>query len=250
MAKSPDRHIPFEGAYNFRDLGGYRTTDGKTVKWRRLFRSDDLRTMTEADAARARELGVATVIDLREAYAGERDGDGPLAEPPVRYVSMPLVSDSSRALDKQIELGSLAAFYLWRLGQPAYGRRLVELIELISEPGVCPAVFHCTAGKDRTGVLAAMTLGVLGVEDDDIVRDYAMTDQFMPKVLERSRTNPNAEATASQQTAPSFTKEARAETMRAMLDGVKAEHGSVRAYLEKHGLDNALLQRLEDTLLE
>jgi len=131
-----DRHVPFEGTYNFRDLGGYRTGDGKTLKWCRLFRSDDLRTMTETDAAKAREeLGIATVIDLRESHAGERDGDGPLAEPPVRYVSMPLVSDASQALAKQIELGSMAAFYLWRLGQPAYGRRLVELMALISERG-------------------------------------------------------------------------------------------------------------------
>ena len=121
---------------------------------------------------------------------------------------------------------------------------------LISEPGVCPAVFHCTAGKDRTGVLAAMTLGLLGIEDEDIARDYAMTDRFMPRVLERSRTNPNAEATAAQQTAPSFTKQARQGTMTALLDGVRAEHGSVRAYLEKHGLDDTVLHRLEDAVLD
>ena len=84
--ESFERHIPFEGVFNFRDLGGYRTRDGRTVRWRRLFRSDELHLMTNAEVAEARGvLGLTTVIDLRDPKVVAQDGTGPLIKPPIAY---------------------------------------------------------------------------------------------------------------------------------------------------------------------
>jgi protein-tyrosine phosphatase len=171
------RQLLFEGMVNFRDLGGIPAEDG-TVRRGLLFRSDSLAYATAADAKRlVDDLGLATVIDLRGQYEVDHLGRGPLADTAVRYVSAPIV-DVSLADD-------LAGHYLAMLHEK--GDVLAEMIKLLATGDALPAVFHCEAGCDRTGVLAAAVLSLLGVADDVIAEDYALTAPAMPAIHARVR---------------------------------------------------------------
>ena len=171
------RQLRFEGMVNFRDLGGL-PADGGVVRHGVLFRSDSLAYATKADATRlVHELGLATVIDLRGQYEVERLGRGPLAETPVVYVSAPIVDVS--------DADNLARHYLAMLDEK--GGVLGGMIRLLAGAESLPAVFHCEAGCDRTGVLAAAVLGLLGVPDEEIAEDYALTAAAMPAIHARVR---------------------------------------------------------------
>jgi protein-tyrosine phosphatase len=172
-----ERQLVFDGMLNFRDLGGLPAEGGRVRGWV-LFRSDSLAYATPADAKRlVDELGVATIIDLRGRYEVERLGRGPLADTAVNYVSAPIV-DVSGAED-------LARHYVAMLDEK--GAVLGDLIRMLAGPGALPAVFHCEAGCDRTGVLAAVVLGLLGVSEDLIAEDYALTAPAMPAIHARVR---------------------------------------------------------------
>ncbi len=171
------RQLIFTGMVNFRDLGGL-PADGGTVKGGVLYRSDSLAYATEADAKRlVDELGLATVIDLRGQYEVDNLGRGPLAETSVTYVHAPIV-DVSGADD-------LAGHYVAMLAEK--GDVLAGMIKLLADAEALPAVFHCEAGCDRTGVLAAAVLSLLGVAEELIAEDYALTAPAMPAIHARVR---------------------------------------------------------------
>lgn len=161
--------VSLEGCVNFRDLGGWRTADGRRVRSGRLFRSDALHRVTPGDLARLRgELDVRTLIDLRSSHEVAKEGRGPLCEGPVAYHHLPFFDTPERDPARQLPEGGLAAIYLamLRFARAPISRALETLA---ASPGA--AVFHCAAGKDRTGVLSAVVLGSLGVLDEDIVED-------------------------------------------------------------------------------
>jgi protein tyrosine/serine phosphatase len=163
-----------EGLINFRDLGGLPAAGG-AVRLGRLFRSDSLAYATPADAAHLLDdLRVSTVIDLRGEHEVTHLGRGPLAAA-VPYVSAP-IADVSGATD-------LVGHYVAMLAEK--GDVLAATIRLLTGPSTLPAVFHCEAGCDRTGVLAAVVLSLLGVPDDAIAADYAATAAAMPRIHER-----------------------------------------------------------------
>lgn len=164
-----------EGLINFRDLGGLPAAGG-AVRKGRLFRSDSLAYATEADVSHLLdELRVATVIDLRGEHEVTHLGRGPLADTGVGYVSAP-IADVSGAHD-------LVGHYIAMLTEK--GDVLAGTVRLLSRTSTLPAVFHCEAGCDRTGVLAAVVLGLLGVPDTVIAADYAATAPAMPRIHER-----------------------------------------------------------------
>lgn len=165
----------FEGLVNFRDLGGLPAAGGR-VRRGVLFRSDSLAYATAADAGRLiDEYGLTTVIDLRGEQEVTHLGRGPLADAPVGYVSAP-IADVSGAED-------LVGHYLAMLDEK--GEVLAGTVRLLADAGMLPALFHCEAGCDRTGVLAAVLLSLLGVPDDVIAADYAATAAAMPTIHER-----------------------------------------------------------------
>jgi protein tyrosine/serine phosphatase len=162
---------------NFRELGGLPAAGG-TVREGVLFRSDSLAYATAGDADRlVDDLGLATIIDLRGEYEVSRLGRGPFLGRPVIYVSAP-IADVTGAEE-------LSGHYLAMLTEK--GEILAALVRLLGGPGALPAVFHCEAGCDRTGVLAAVVLGLLGVEEDEIAADYALTAPAMPEIHARVR---------------------------------------------------------------
>jgi protein-tyrosine phosphatase len=187
-----ERAVPFSGATNFRDLGGYPTGDGHTTRWGVVYRSDGLHRLTPDDMARYRRLGIRTVYDLRGDAERSRYPD------PFDSVHLPLLADSPAGTDagpvpdlppgrNRHETGPLPGLaadgerllrdlYRGMLAgsAPLIGRLLVGL----AEPGALPAVFHCTGGKDRTGITAAVLLELLGVDRETVLDDYELTARF------------------------------------------------------------------------
>jgi protein-tyrosine phosphatase len=148
----PVRNLSFDGCVNFRDLGGYRTGDGRRVVWRRLFRADGLHRMTVDDDARLLQLGLATAVDLRTVDEAESRGRFPADRVPVHYVHLPLMDilPATEELPSWREASYVAGRYSYMVSEAAPA--LTRAIEVLAAPDALPAVFHCSAGKDRTGV--------------------------------------------------------------------------------------------------
>ncbi len=157
-----ERLLPLTGASNFRDLGGYLTTDGGRTRWGQLFRSDTLHELTEADLEVLRGVGLASVIDLRTATELERSGRGLLGNEAIAYLHASVLQEEggeSVAVPAPSD-DDPAERYLWYL--EVGHRALAEALTMIADPKNRPLVFHCAAGKDRTGVLAALVLDISG----------------------------------------------------------------------------------------
>jgi protein-tyrosine phosphatase len=249
-AAGPERTITFEGCLNFRDLGGYATRDGRTVAWRRLFRSDSLHRMSPADVGRLLEdLGVATLVDLRTGIERERGGPVPAeSHHAIRALHVPMVDDlfadrRERRRPLTTDMGEgYAAMLAFAGGQVA------SVLRLLADPDVYPAVFFCAAGKDRTGVLAAIVLALLGVDDDDIVADYALTDPVARAILERaSRELPVYEDLWKG--LPPDARGAPARVMRSMLAAIEREHGSVQTFVASLGVEPETIEAVREHLL-
>lgn len=152
-----ERHIPLEGAYNFRDLGGYRTNDGRTVKWRSLFRSGELHLLTDLDVSRLRgELGLTTVLDLRTTDESDAGGMGQLQNLGVQHHSLPFTASLAEDFNLLQAVQNMGEFYIELTSRKAFGINLLEALSLIADPHNHALAFHCSVGKDRTGVLAAI----------------------------------------------------------------------------------------------
>lgn len=240
------REITFDGCFNFRDLGGYPTASGRRVRWRRLFRSDHSAALSEGDCERMTgELGLCTVLDLR-APAWQQESPSKLG---VRCVSLPLYSDEAEAgMKSRIDVSARTWMRMNR--DDAEGAVIAKVFALLADETSYPLVFHCIMGKDRTALIAALVLGVLGVADEDIVRDYAMSGPNMRRWVERLRDRGRLPADGS------FTKElprsffvTPPSAMRSLLDEVRYTHGSVRGYLNSCGVAAAMVAGLERALL-
>jgi len=247
-----NRRIELEGPANFRDVGGYETRDGRSVRVGRVYRSDSLSYMTDADVRHCvDELGLHTVIDLRAGHEVDQFSHGPLEATGVRFLHRPVVDETRREHIVREpdapapELMSPAAIYLMMLER--FADRLTDVVRLIADPANHPVVFHCAAGKDRTGIVAALVLGVLGVDHATIVDDYVLTAANMPLLVERHRAVAAERGVEAEVGDPHFAAEA--EAMRDVLIGLDDRHGGVEAYLLANGLEPEAIATLRTTLL-
>jgi protein-tyrosine phosphatase len=241
-----ERRIVLEGCLNFRDLGGYPTSDGRQVRWRRVFRSDALHALSIADVAHLRDdIGVATVVDLRSTAELRADGGGPLRAGGVVHHHVPLFDGEAIRPEERPAMVTLADRY-WLLAEFAKEKIARVLATIADATG--PAVYHCAAGKDRTGVISAVLLGVLGVPDDVIVADYVATKENLDAIIERLM------AMRSYQTVlanlPPETLHAEAETMTSFLERIRATYGDLAAYARAAGVPPAALDALRARLVE
>jgi protein-tyrosine phosphatase len=251
MRGAHSRHVHFESVPNFRDLGGYRTHDGRTVAWRRLFRSAALHKMNDREMAGLKQdISPRTVIDLRSARDPAKDPAAiRLAAIGARYHSLPFSTwpwpdPSNEAKANPTNMGEI---YLHRISEKASGTTLVEALEIIAERGNHPLVFHCSAGKDRTGVLAAMVLTAMGIVDDDVVEDYTLSAPLMKDIRDRMTRDPDTGPSVKD--LPDFQWEASAESMTGFLSLLRREYGSADGYLTANGADRSLADRLKAALL-
>jgi protein-tyrosine phosphatase len=178
-----ERLVPLEGAVNFRDLGGYRTAGGGRTRWGQVFRSDALHALTVEDAAFVGQLGLRVVYDLRNDV--ERHRAPSALGDVVRSVQLAIGGSASetkeiteRILDGEIDGiddDYMAAAYQHMAANDA--GTFAALLTGLTDPGGLPALFHCTAGKDRTGMTAAMLLSILGVDEETVLDDYELTNR-------------------------------------------------------------------------
>ena len=246
MPKHPQRVWPLQGATNFRDLGGYPGHEGRPVRWRRLFRSDHLGGLTEADKAVLGELGLAKAFDFRgqaerAAVAYELPGvtQHSLAIEPTVVQRMQDLIASGQALTPERAAELMTELYRALVNDQSH--RFAELFEhLLDTEG--PVVFHCTAGKDRTGFAAALILLALGVSRDVVEQDYLLTNRVFQQPP-AAQGGLSAEVLAVLwRVQPGF--------LHAALQLVDSDHGGVERYLDQRlGLDASARRRLAERYL-
>ncbi len=243
----PSRTLDFEGCVNFRDLGGYRTGDGRMLAWRRLFRADGLNKLTATDRAQLVDLGLTTVIDLRTLDEADQRGSFPVDEVQVRYVGLPLtdVLPATEDLPDWREADYVAERYGSMVSEG--GPVLTEAIHVLASGEALPAVMHCSAGKDRTGVLSALVLAFLGVPDETIVEDYALSAAAMGRLLERLKAEYPEAADQVEKYAPAILHVVP-ETMEQFLASLRLEYGSYDELAAALGVVEAM-DRLRATVL-
>jgi protein-tyrosine phosphatase len=251
MTDSYSRNIEFEAVFNFRDLGGYQAEGGRMVAWRRLFRSAELLHMTKGDTARLKEeIGLASVLNLQHPNQTQQQQELELLNAAgIHYFNVPFrtAMERQQEFEQYQHFSNMGEVYLQRISRPEYGRSIVKALEIIARPENQPLVFHCSAGKDRSGILAAMVLSALGVDDGDIIEDYVLTSPYMKIMYERWANDPAT--TEDFFTLPDYTWESSIESMALFLSSVKKEYGSARGYLEAQGAEVSLFEQLENALL-
>ena len=250
LGSATDRAVPVSGAVNMRDVGGLHTTDGRTVRRGRLVRSDALGRLTDDDVRHlVEELGLALVIDLRTSTELESEGRGPLLDTEVEFTHLSLLAGGQIAADVAPDLagGELTAHYLGYLLHSS--DKVVEAVGLLADERRLPAVVHCAAGKDRTGVVVALVLDAIGVVHDEIVADYVATGPNLHAILDRLKDSALFRDIGIE-SVPEWVFTAEAETMSAFLDHLAAEHGGSAGWLLAHGLPADRLEALRANLLD
>lgn len=188
------RHVLLEGAPNFRDLGGYQTADGRTVRWGQFYRSDDLGSLTDGDVEKLSSLGLKLVCDFRSAHEKEEEPDRLPAENPPAVLDVGIGADSFMVKDlrERIGKGDLEGLDLRsmmiegnRQFATTFAPQYAAMFERIVQPENRPALVHCTAGKDRAGFASAMILSVLGVPRETVMEDFLLTNVYTKRATDR-----------------------------------------------------------------
>ena len=244
-----DRHYPFEGCFNFRDIGGYRNQEGKTIKKGLYFRTGRQDRMTKRDLEQLSDLQISTQIDLRKPDEVLDQGRGPLESMGANYINIAVIPEGgSDQLSKLVgDTGISGKRYL---GYLEFGpTSWLRLFGILSNLENLPVVLHCTAGKDRTGVSTAFLLSVLGVNRDVIEADYLLTNldtERQADFIESTVGYPDGYDRESMISAAGVPKDA----MKDFLDGVESKWGSSVEYLKKIGVTEEQMELVRNNFLE
>jgi len=240
-----ERRLPLEGSPNFRDLGGYLSSDGRSVRWGQLYRSGGLGRLGDADLPYLQGLRLNVICDFRSEFEVEqspsRRPDGAtLLNLPIAGGDMPM-----DALYQAVEKGDFSGLdsqHLVRANRqfvreftPVY----VEMLERIIRSDGRPALIHCTAGKDRTGLGAAILMWVLGVPTDTIFADYLLTNEFnaqrnemMLGMLRQAIAGKNGVAAETVDLSPMLAlTTAKRDYLQAAVDSIMADYGTIDHYI-------------------
>ncbi|WP_084534847.1 tyrosine-protein phosphatase [Nocardia yamanashiensis] len=245
-----ERWIEFAQIDNVRDLGGLPVHGGGTTRFGVVFRSSTLQQATPEDLAHLTEfLGLRTVIDLRLPDEVEREGYGLIADANLNIANLPIRKSPQSSLAARDLVPDKTRVDLTELyGQLLAGstEHIVEAVRLIIDPTQQSVLFHCAAGKDRTGVLAAVLLDAVGVPSAAIADDYALTNLRMQRVRDRLDALPSYEGLPQANTG---ILAVTAETMLRFLENLHAEHGGAAEWLLAQGLAEAELEQLRRALV-
>lgn len=243
MEKMGQRHLPLAGAYNIRDIGGYPTTAGTTTRWRTFLRADSLHNLTPAGQQALVDYGVRTIIDLRFEHECSVAPNVFAAADNVRYINLSLFEGSApNALGRQ--LPDLESIYRYILDERQAA--IKTILALMADDGF-PVLIHCTAGKDRTGLITALMLGLAGVDHATIAEDYALTAHYGAALL----TQLYDQAAAAGRDMVTYARflEAKPEAMHNTLAYLEEKYTSVPAYLAQIGLTATQIAQLQRQLL-
>jgi len=241
------RVLALEGASNVRDLGGWPAADGRRVRFGKVFRSASLATLTDDDVAALGEAGVRTVCDLRGEVERRR---APSRLAGVATHALCIEPSLRPSLSDLLATGTVTGPDVMALMRGAYTAYALEwshryraLFDLLLEENAPPLLFHCTAGKDRTGFGAALILAALGVGEEAVLEDYLATNRLWRADPEISSSLPEAVAEVLLRVHP--------ELITAAFDAARGAHGTIEVYLEERiGLDAERRELLQERLLE
>jgi protein-tyrosine phosphatase len=242
-----ERTITLENAPNFRDVGGYPTIDGKQVKWGQIYRAGRLSQLTENDQILLTTLGVKLVCDLRGESETQRSPDNLPAEANISYLATPVTTaDNDASLVDRVKL---LVFQRDKLGEVfsnvmerAYTHIMIEentavirtILERLADNDSLPAIIHCTAGQDRTGITIALLLRLLGVDEDIVLADYSLSNHAFHDIEKHT------DGLVKQLRVFGITSDhlfplivADTHRMRRTLDILKSRYGTVEAYLRE-----------------
>lgn len=221
-----ERHLPMSGAYNFRDIGGFRTTQGRYVKWGKLLRADDLSNLTDADLNYLSSVPLVSVVDFRS--------QGEITEAPDRVPASVQASYQYPLTSGDFDITHLIGLTPAQLDtvminmnislvtNTAYINELKKFFVLLQNEENMPLLYHCSAGKDRTGTATALILFSLGVDENTIIEDYLASNIYLKDKYEDYINNyPSLR--------PLF--ELKAEFLKAGIDKIKEDYGTVERYL-------------------
>lgn len=241
------RHIPMDGPQNFRDLGGFLNRDGRMVAWNRLYRADGLSALSERDEALLRKLNIRTIVDLRG--TSEQKAMPDRVPEDVRYCACPMMREDPAAPDQAARsfAMSLKVGYLKMIqGSPErVGCAANAVMEGLEQGAV---VFHCTAGKDRTGVLAAVLLLLLNVAEGDIVADYQVSYTYNANGINRMIERIPELKEYLLQAGEDSMLHSNPKNIRAVLEVLNAEN--IAAWLESAGVSRERQDRFRQIMLE
>ena len=242
-----DRRIRLEGARNVRDLGGLPTAHGTSLRRGVILRADNLRALTDEDMNLLTGThGLRSVIDLRRNVELEAAPNLFRDHETVKYLHMPLFDDPATPAATPSTPRSLEEIY--RLLLDTRSEALLAVLRAVINDEHRPTVIHCTAGKDRTGVVIALILGVMGVSAEDIAHDYALTSEALTdEYLAEARVR--AERAGYEWSTYQSLLVCPPEFMFNTLAYLEETYGGARAYLLTHGFSEKELSRLEAVLI-
>jgi protein tyrosine/serine phosphatase len=239
-----DRHLAWPDLLNARDLGGLRSASGDETVWRRVVRADNLNKLAPAGVAAMVAYGVRTVIDLRDPRELEKFPNPLVAAPPhgLVFASVPLVSDANWEALKDPAWMKEGYALMARLSHD----NIAKVVAAVSDARPGGVVVHCHAGKERTGVVAALLLSLAGVPDETVAEDWTVTDEYLQPLYQEWLANETDPAVRAKRLEGFVT---RAEHIVDVLTYVRRTHGSVEEYLSAGGVTTDQLDRAWRRLL-
>jgi len=237
-----EKHLPMEGGYNFRDLGGIQTKDGRYVKWGKIFRTDDLHKLTEKDLTYLSSIPITSVVDFRSEAEIEKDPD--ILPPSVKNKhKLSLYPGNLEALGEEVlrlkpdEIDQIMRdMNVQFVTDPVCIKEYKTFFELLQKEENLPLLFHCTAGKDRTGMGSCLFLASLGVDEETILSDYFLSNTYLAdKYAHYVELYPSLKTIF----------EVKKEYLKAAIDRMKKDHGSIENFLTKElGVDTDKMKNI------
>jgi protein-tyrosine phosphatase len=252
-----ERQVHLKGAVNFRDLGGYRSSDGRRVRWGQVFRSDSLARLTGRDRMKLEHLGLKLVIDFRTPNEVRKSPDRLPQSNTMRYLNLPVthgefdfvsaIERIKKRDDSWLTEDFMLSGYIHNVDE--FGHTWGEVIRRLTRPENRPLVFHCTGGKDRAGTCAALILLALGVNEETVIYDHQLSNIFIADLVKDVYKRIASYGVDPRKLSPYFT--APLECITALLDHLHKTYGSPVDYLEAAGgLNRETLSLLREALLE
>lgn len=252
-----ERLIPMENAPNFRDLGGIPTKDGRVIKWGKIYRSGKLNSLSDKDLDYFNTLGINTVIDFRDDIEVEKDKTRFPKDREVKKVRTPIgdrTGNMQAQLKKQVRNADQDTFDsekfvadVMRQFVDTFAYQYQPFLDLIAEEENAPILYHCTAGKDRTGLGTALVLAMLGVDEEIIYGDFMMSNYYRNEQI--NKTLRKSSLVIKQRIVQPLV-EVKKSYIETAFEAINEKYGSMDNFLEKeYGYDAEKLEVIRNQYL-
>ena len=251
-----ERRVSLEGAVNFRDIGGYKTGDNREVKWGKVFRADGLARLTEQDHQALAQIGIERVFDFRTPAEVAEAPDKLPEDGSIVHINLPVTHGKFDFVDAMTRLKKGDSSWLtpdfmvngYITNIEDYPGVWGEVINCIADSNAPALVFHCTGGKDRTGTCAALILLMLGVDEETVVKDHQLSNDYIAGMLSGIYKLIASYGVEPDKLIPYLT--APLDCIHALIDHIRNNYGSASDYLaQKAGVEKETQELLKEKLL-